>query len=628
MTHRPSRLLAGFCSAGALFLLPAVAARADENLGVPIPGSSSSISAFGGLEVDDVGAILTAMYVDASGTAHIAYANLAAGPPDTNTSGGIVDLCTIPAGGTTCGSPQVLQTDGYGISNVEISSLKYLPDGNGSAVLAVGLKGLENSPSPPFDTWETEPWSETEVFQPGSSTGTAIGTVYDAGGDAGGDEIYVPDENGIQIVGQYSDYDWPEPGTGQAANAYEFESFTDPSSFASVRPQFLGVEDASIGGDLDAAQVLPGEWPAGITELANGDIGVLAYGLDETAPASTNPVTESGTPEPVGMYVQPAGGGSFGHLQQLGISGPIETDFTPSGYTYLINGVSSDPTGGIGQVNSDPAEDLELYNFDGTSLHWLGTIGATGTNLGGNILGLQSEWDTMSPSYEDPSGDLYTAWYASGGMDACPQGSTANGSNDVSDCLMYRVVGPGGVFGPKIVLSESYEDDYLDTIGDIDQIAANASGAGWVLVWRQVDGSDGITLYAEPLSAAATVPTSPTVNGTVTAVPLTCTGSGSCSLTVTLDSPAFARLPADAGRTANAHVRADARRKVRDVVLARAKLVVHGGAHRRLRLELSAAGKALLSRDHGRLTATLHVIERLGLTKAPSVVYEGHVSLR
>jgi hypothetical protein len=363
---------------------------------------------------------------------------------------------------------------------------------------------------------------------------------------------------------------------------------------------------------------LPGEWPAGITELANGDIAVLAY--DEPAsPEYSSPGTS-----PVGMYVQPESGGSFGNLQQLGISGPIATDFAPSAYTYLINGVSTDPGGGI---TTQPAEDLELYTFDGTSLRWLGTIGATDNNTSGNIFPEESQWDTMPPTYEDSSGNLYAAWFARGGVDACPY-SAADNSTSVSQCLMYREVAPGGVFGPKVVLSEDYDDGDLNAIGDVEQIAANASGAGWVLVWR-APGLDGnYALYAEPLSAAATVPTSPTVTGTVTAVPLTCTGSGSCSLTVTLDSPAFARLPADASRTANARVRADARRTIRDVVLARARIVVRGGGHRRLRLELSAAGKALLRRDHGRLTASLNVVQSLGLTKAPTLVYGGQVTLR
>ncbi len=108
-------------------------------------------------------------------------------------------------------------------------------------------------------------WSETEVFQPGS-TGTAIGTTYDAGRDSGGDEIYIPDENGIDIVGQWSDFNWPPPGVGQPANAYQFESFTSPSTRIRNRSSSASRPTARTTPDLPANELLPGDWPAGVTE--------------------------------------------------------------------------------------------------------------------------------------------------------------------------------------------------------------------------------------------------------------------------------------------------------------------------------------------------------------------------
>jgi hypothetical protein len=595
---RPARNIAlALLGACALSGAQATAAGAVENLGVPIitKGQGSGYTNVG--ETDFGEANLTAMYVDSSGAAHVAYTK----PRTDSTDNGEIVLCTIPAGGTSCGSDVTLTTDGT-TSDEGIQSLKYLPDGNGSAVLAVGLDDIGSSGVAPFNSSESAPWTETEVFQPGSTTGTAIGTTYDEGSDSGGDEIYIPDENGLDIVGKWSDYAWPPGGGGQLANDYQFESFTSPSS-ADSSPLYLGVETGVAGSS--GLSALPGEWPAGVTELANGEVGVLAYYIDQST-TSTNPGLSQ-----VGMYVQPESGGSFSGLHDLGINGPVETTFAPGAETYLVDGVSSDPSG------ANVPEDLELYQFEGTSLQWLGTIGATETNTADNALGLESEWDTMPPIYEDDGGNLYAAWYVNGGDDACP-GSSQSGSTVVAACLMYREVGAGGVMGPKVVLSEDYNGDGTDGFGDVDQIAANASGAGWVLAWRTPGTSSTLTLYATPLSAAATVPTSPTVTGTVTSVPLTCTGTGTCSLSVSLDSSASA-VRASVGHAAA---------RVGAKVLARRTFTVKAGRRLvRLRFALSHSGLRALERTRS-LRARLVVTQSLGLTAVKKQIYSRTVTLQ
>ncbi len=183
--------------------------------------------------------------------------------------------------------------------------------------------------------------------------------------------------------------------------------------------------------------------------------------------------------------------------------------------------------------------------------------------------------------------------------------------------LMYREVGAGGVMGPKVVLSEDYGGGATDNFGDVDQIATNSSGAGWVLGWRYPGTSSTLSLYAEPLSAAATVPSSPTVIGTVTSVPLTCTGTGACSLTVSLDSGASA-VRASAGHAAARSSK----------LLARRTFTVKAGRHLvRLRLALGAKGKHALNRARS-LRARLVVTESLGLTAAKTQIYSGALTLR
>jgi hypothetical protein len=591
--RRPATNLAlALVGALALATAEAATAAAAENIGVPI------ITAAQGKGYTDVGetdfgeANLTAMYVDSSGAAHIAYTN--------GTTTGDINLCTIAAGGSSCVAGATLTTDGT-TNDEPIQSLKYLPDGNGSAVLAVGLSLITSPSDASFDASVTAPYTETEVFQPGSTTAKAIGTTFDQGSDSGGDEIYIPDKNGLDIVGQWSDFNWPPVGSGETANDYQFESFTSPSS-ADTAPQYLGVEAGEKGtSSLTAGEVLPGEWPAGVTELANGAVGVLAYDIDQSSPSSTNPGLSA-----VGMYVQPQSGGAFSAIHDLGISGPVETQFAPGAETYLVNAVSSDPSG------SNVPENLELYQFQGSSLQWLGTIGASDDNLDENPFGLESQWDTMPPVYEDPSGNLYAAWFANASDDACP-GSSQSGSTVVSGCLMYREVGAGGVMGPRVVLSESYGDGETDGIDDVDQIATNSSGAGWVLGWRTATNSSSITLYAEPLAAAATVPTSPTVTGTVTTVPVTCTGTGSCSLTVSIDTGASTARAVGRGAAAG--------------LLVRRTFRVRAGHRTRLRLVLKGRSARLLDREH-RLQVRLAVTQRLGMTAARKQIYSRIVTLR
>jgi hypothetical protein len=598
MSRAARNIALALLGAAALACGQAAAAGADENLGVSIITQAQGSGYTDVGETDFGEANLTAMYVDSSGAAHVAYT---ARHTDTTNNGEIV-LCTIPAGGSSCGSKVTLTTDGT-TSDEPIQSLKYLPDGNGSAVLAVGLSliGSGNAPFSASGNPVSAPWTETEVFQPGSSTGKAIGATYDQGGQSAGDEIYIPDDNGIDIVGLWSDYDWPSPGAGSEADDYQFESFTSPSD-DDTQPLYLGVEAAQAGGDVSGSEALPGEWPAGVTELANGEVGVLSYDITHD-PDDTNPGLSS-----VGMYVQPESGGSFSSLRDLGINGPVETQFAPTAETYLVDGVSSNPSGG------NVPEDLELYEFQGTSLEWLGTIGATDDSLTSNPLNLESQWDTMPPIYEDDSGNLYAAWYANGGDDACP-GSEQSGSTVVSGCLMYREVGSGGVMGPKVVLNEAYGGD-SNEFGDVDQIAANSSGAGWVLDWREPGSSSTWTLYATPLTAAATVPTSPTVTGTVTSVPLTCTGTGACSLSVSLDSTASA-VRASAGQAAARSAK----------LLARRTFTVKAGRHLvRLRLALGAKGGRALR--HARsLRARLVVTQSLGLTNVKKQIYSRTLTL-
>jgi hypothetical protein len=601
----------------------ALATTPPDTLGVPISGDTTN-NQYGGAGGPHSLTAGTALYVDASGAAHVAY---------IDQDGWDIDLCTIPAGGTACAPAGTLHTDGTTFGE-PISSIKYLPDGNGSAILVATLwnLGTGDQPHPSFDPRAEAPYSETEVFLPGSTTGIGIGDLYDDGGQTGGDEIYVPAENGLDEVGvdESIEQDWDIT----PANSYQFASFTSPSS-ADSAPIFLGVHALAPGpGYLPAAEELPGEWPVGVTQLANGLTAVFAEDITPTI-LNTQSMDDGTNTWPfdsaVGMYVQPAAGGAFAPIQQLGVSGPIETDFASGQDTYLVNVQSGSSCQQESYCTGDAVnEPIQLYDFRGTSLESLGSVGTTQ-----GPYDQQSEWDTLPPSFEDSAGDMYVAWLAGNGADGCPPAPPDNPSSDkltyfVDGCVIYRRIAPGGLFGPKIVLSYSYThqgNNNYETyfIGGVDQIATNAAGEGWVLSYRgsltYTGGND--TLYAQPLVSSAGLSAPPSVSGTSVMVPLTCDGatSGSCGLTVSIDSSASAANSAQVASSKHSH-----KSKKRPVVLATAKLKLSGGGDKTLVLHLNSAGKRLLKGKH-HLTVALQVSQKVGLVSKPTSVYSGKLTL-
>jgi hypothetical protein len=586
--------------------IAAAPAGAAESLGVKVVTDGTF---HGAGDIGASSALLTALYVDNAGTAHVAYAD-----PDSWD----VDLCTIPSGATACTPAGVLHTDGTTFGE-PIESMKYLADGNGSAILALGftLLGTSDQPHPSFDPAAQAPYSETEVFLPGSTTGIAIGDLYDAGGEVGGDEISVPNGNGLDIVGV--DQSIVESSDISPANSYQFESFTSPAA-ADSPPMFLGVQTAGVGHDAGEPGELPGEWPLGVTLLGDGQTAVLAANITTSAFAMSSYYPGNSA---IGMFVQPAGGGAFGPIQQLGISGPVETDFAPSQGTYLINvesGVKNGVKLGLGPFHNEP---MELHDFRGTSLQSLGTIGTTQGPFDS-----QSEWDTLPPSSEDSAGDLYVAWIAADGFDGCPPSppdtpASSKLHNPVDGCLIYRRIAPGGLFGPKIVLSEAFDHQpgagyVVDALGDPDQIAANAAGAGWVLVWRGgvVGGTGTPTLYAQPLASSGGLSAAPTVSGATTTVPLTCAGAGSgtCAISASVDSSSSMAMAAKK------------KPKARTIVYASAHFSLKGGAKHKLVLRLDKAGKRLLAHRHT-LTVALVVTQEAGVSTTPTPIFSGHLKL-
>jgi hypothetical protein len=331
-----------------------------------------------------------------------------------------------------------------------------------------------------------------------------------------------------------------------------------------------------------------------VTKLPLGQTAVLAY--DDT----TKQVS------PVGMYVQPVAGGAFGPLHPLGISGPIETNFSPSGETYVLNV----------QIPQDfatnlPGVTMELYRFRGTSLTPVASIGLA-YSLDPNS-GVET-WDGLPPTFEDAAGNYYVAWIAQGDVDNCPASDGGPGAESEQLCVVYRRITSGGVPGPPVVQIGNDDGKGTAPVVDLGPIAANQQGAGWMLYTNVNATSNTPTLYAEPLASSVSVGTV-TASGDAVSAPVSCAGSSStsCELSGKLESGGAAADRAAAASAAHATVYASVVKRLK------------GGTKAKLVLRLDKAGKKLLARRH-RLKLQLLITETFAGVKKPTTVLSESVT--
>jgi len=518
---------------------------------------------------DNVGPSDYALYVDPSGAAHIAYS-----VPDGD-FGSYIQLCTIPAGGNSCGDVTSLSVGPPG--EFLVQSLKFLPNPSGTSPEAYLAAGLESQTATPLFS------GEEMVFGLGQTTGEDVGPVYVPLGvgsyDTGG-VMLAPDGSGVDVAGITSANTTP---------AYEFESFQAGASGA-VLP--LGTEAAPICS-LCLLDVMT---------LPQGQTAVLA------APGSSGSSTAGSAPD--GMFVQPAAGGAFGPLRPLGVSGPVAGASSPGG-SYVLNVETKAIKGLPGLPGYVAVAPMELYRFRGLNLAPVATIGSSFGDHGA------TNWQALPPIYEDTYGDVYLAWITQS-ADGCSPALSPSGNPTM--CLIYRRVGNGGLLGPKLVLDNPAWNAPFQ-LSATGPIAADAKGAGWVLeTLLGPDNSSGISeleLEAFPLPSSATA-AKPRISGTTVKDSVSCSGSssGGCKLEGSLQS--------GAAKTAT-DLRAVPAAKGKILTYGRVVKTIRGGAKATLVLRLDTAARRLLARRH-RLKLALLITETVGAVKTPSVVLSANVT--
>jgi hypothetical protein len=558
------------CAAGGL--LAGMASAASTPAAVMVAGQEST-----GGNGSSQGS-LTTLYVDASGGAHVAWAAYA---PAGGSQTGMIDECTIPWGGKRCGGetsiPTVVVADKGGM----INTLKYLPGPHGAEYLAAGITGLS-----------TPDGTETEVFGPGLGSGIDAGNVDD-GSD--GDMILRPDATGIDVVGQ----DFAYSGAINAdctPPAFQADSFT-PGAGGS--PMFLGGNARCLGyGNYYTVPDM-----VGVTLLPLGQTAVLAYRV---------PNSDNALAYPVGMYVQPASGGAFGPFEPLGVSGSFETDFSPSGASYLLNVEVAQ------EKPSDEGATMELYRFRGTVLKPVATVGLVGVDWI-NPNAANATWNGLPPTFEDADGNFYAEWLVDGGVEGCPSEPGYTGPYDSIFCIAARQISDGGVPGPIVLLGSNRAAKPGTSFGppvDLGPISANAQGQAWglhdVTLPGSAPGAPGVAnvvLYAQPFPTTADATAPAGTHGSDVTVPVHCSGAASTTCTVNglLEGGGAPLRSGDQGSTAAAHIYARTTERIR------------GGRTETIKLALDKAARKTLHKRH-RLTATLVVTETVGLLSKPTTV--------
>ena len=521
------------------------------------------------------------VYVDSSGAAHVAWLGEA-----NQIENGMIDECTVRIGARSCGAVTQIPTTAVGqtaTGGYTITSLKYLVGEDGAYLVAV-IDNDENLEDETASTWVWGPNLPAGGFEASAQVGDEEFTyewLYP------GNEIVAPGDSGLDVVGvDFED----SPYDCAATDVYEFESFGAAGSGGP--PTVPGGVQNCIGDSTTTG----GPQLAGVTILPQGQTAVLGW----NTPGRGTGTNGSGQPYPVsplGMYVQPAIGGAFGSFRPLGVSGSFETDSTPSGPSWLLN---DEPTKG-----DSLAGPLELYDFRGTSLVPVATIGA---NYEDQITNNQElGWGSLPPTNEDVDGNFYAVWTVWGF-----QNEGCAPANNI--CLIGRRVTSGGVLGPDLALDGVLPPGASPTAAGAEranptpiQVAANASGVAWALELRfSANGSSG--LYAIPFPSAATV-TVPVESGTGSSVDVSCAGSSTCLVTGQFE--AVGRVPALALRGA---------RKIKVTILGKATLSVKPGKTGKLKLKLNSVAVKQLRKAHS-LKVKFVVTEKLRFSSTPVILF-------
>ncbi|HYB24514.1 MAG TPA: hypothetical protein VED41_12000 [Solirubrobacteraceae bacterium] len=476
---------------------------------------------------------------------------------ETGSAGNFVEYCVLPLNATACADKGSLTpADSSSAHEAHIERVQVLVEGTTVIVLA-GLYGLEEE-FQPMQEWQSTNGGAS--FSPVDGGKSVANAVVNADTSAIG-AVQVPGGllgyGAITAVGNptFDAFPLSSPPLCDTANCKEFATLQSPSS-----PTPLG----NLHGVIASQQ---GKDPGVLAVYET--LGKPGPPEGECTPAGDNPF---GTAYAYGNGVQSAGNS---YNVSPGQPGSAWTELTKGDCEVEYAAVGGGPSGfGVVEENLK-THDTVYHPFD-ESKHTFDTSQVT-------IAGEGEEQDSVS---QDGAGGIY-ATFVGDSADTIQLAYSANA---------------GASWSGPVTLNPATSVSQLTS-------AMGAGGQGWAS-WRV-----GESVYAQQFDTADAMPPAASVSGAATSsdghvtLVVSCPSSEPCTVTIKLEAVETIVLKASVARK---------KTRKRTITLATGAFTIPGKSTKRLKLHLTGAGRRLLAREHGHLTATVHISTKtaagIGLT--------------
>lgn len=487
--------------------------------------------------------------VTSSGSAVIAWANT----KDLAGANNFVQYCVLPMGASACAhSGNLIPAD----SAAYIDNVQTMLDGATIVILAdvYGAAGESAREYAPEQEWQSTDGGATfSLVDGGLSVASGILNADTAPLSA----VIVP---GTGVLG----YGWNTAGGSPPTfNAFPLSSppqcstASCPAGFAELEPNTNPDQIGNAGGQFAAQSgAHPGVLGVFNTDFSNGPLGCPGSG---TANFGTAFAYGAGAQAATNSYnVSPGKPDSAWQV-------PVTLADCNVEYPAVAGGPS-----GFGVLEDELASGHIVYHAFDEATHSFSKSKVT----------VADELEQQPALSQDGAGGIYATFLGEGS------------GGPIS--LAYSSDGGSAWAGPAVLNPDG--DHGAGELGS----SVNAAGQGWA-AW-----TDNGSVYAQPFDAAdalAAAASPPKVEGAATSTETTVTVTITCksvpctvTITITVEGASIARK----GHS-----------KPRKITLASGTFTIRKHGPQRLQLHLTKAGRKLLARHHGRLTASLLASEKL-----------------
>jgi hypothetical protein len=493
-----------------------------------------------------------AVAVDSSGTAYVAWANT----KDVGGATNKVEYCVLPLGAKACSHAGTLQPAD---SAEYIDRVQVVVDGSTVVVLAdvYGAHGEKSGEYEPEQEWQSTDGGATFV-QPAGGASVADGIIN--ADTAPLNAVIVP---GTNVLG----YGWNT--AGGSPPTFDVFPLTSPpecstescpaGKYAELEPSSNPDQIGNAGGEFAAQQgSKPGVMGIFNTDFSNGPLGCSGSG---TSSFGTAFAYGSGAQSAANNYNLPPG--SAGSAWKV----PITQADCDVEYPAVAGGPS-----GFGVIEDDLGTGQTVYHRFDEATDKFDTSKATVTTEG-----------ELDPALsQNASGDIYATFLGGGSGGPVSLAYSSDGGNEWA--------------GPATLDATSEAGELTSSV--------NAAGKGWA-VWVQNGAVYAQQFVAEDALTAPKVSESATSTSASVTVTITCSSTPcTVTVTITISGASMASVNATA-----AHAKKS--KKPKSVSLGSGTFTIHGKGPQKLKVHLTKAGKSLLAKHHGRLSAMLLASEKV-----------------